>query len=148
MRQAGEPSVEEILESIKQVMAARDQRGLAADGGRAPDDTGDGVLDLGAYHAPPPADAPAPPDGKGEGEDVPGPLMTDTASDAMRGSLDTLALFAGSDATTPGTGGSSLDAIVREMLRPVLAEWLDQHLPPIVERLVAAEIARIVGKRW
>ena len=28
-----------------------------------------------------------------------------------------------------------------------LAEWLDKNLPPLVERMVAAEIARIVGKR-
>jgi len=33
------------------------------------------------------------------------------------------------------------------MLRPMLAEWLDQHLPPLVDRLVAAEIARIVRKK-
>ncbi|MFX4385219.1 DUF2497 domain-containing protein [Acinetobacter baumannii] len=29
----------------------------------------------------------------------------------------------------------------------MLAEWLDTHLPAMVEKLVAAEIARIVGKR-
>jgi cell pole-organizing protein PopZ len=33
------------------------------------------------------------------------------------------------------------------MLRPMLAQWLDTNLPPMVERLVAAEIARIVGKK-
>ena len=32
-------------------------------------------------------------------------------------------------------------------LRPALAEWLDKNLPPLVERMVAAEIARIVGKK-
>ena len=34
-----------------------------------------------------------------------------------------------------------------EALRPALAEWLDKNLPPLVERMVAAEIARIVGKK-
>jgi len=29
----------------------------------------------------------------------------------------------------------------------MLAEWLDKNLPQLVERLVTAEIARIVGKR-
>jgi uncharacterized protein len=29
----------------------------------------------------------------------------------------------------------------------MLAEWLDTNLPGMVERMVQAEIARIVGKR-
>ncbi len=33
--------------------------------------------------------------------------------------------------------------LTREMIRPLLEAWLDEHLPGIVERLVAAEIARI-----
>ena len=33
--------------------------------------------------------------------------------------------------------------LTREMLRPLLKSWLDEHLPAIVERLVAAEIERI-----
>ena len=32
-------------------------------------------------------------------------------------------------------------------LRPALAEWLDKNLPAMVEKMVAAEIARIAGKR-
>jgi cell pole-organizing protein PopZ len=36
--------------------------------------------------------------------------------------------------------------VVREELRPLLKEWLDQHLPPIVERLVRAEIERVVSR--
>lgn len=38
------------------------------------------------------------------------------------------------------------DAVIgltREMLRPMLKSWLDNNLPGIVERLVAAEIERI-----
>ena len=45
------------------------------------------------------------------------------------------------------TGEPSLEAVVRDMLRPQLAEWLDRHLPQMVERLVKAEIARIAGKK-
>jgi len=40
----------------------------------------------------------------------------------------------------------TLEAIVREMLRPLLQAWLDGHLPGIVERLVREEIARVVGE--
>jgi cell pole-organizing protein PopZ len=40
----------------------------------------------------------------------------------------------------------TLEEIVREMLRPMLQTWLDEHLPGIVERLVREEIARVVGE--
>lgn len=37
----------------------------------------------------------------------------------------------------------SLEAMVQEMLRPVLEDWLNQNLPGIVERLVQQEIDRV-----
>jgi cell pole-organizing protein PopZ len=37
----------------------------------------------------------------------------------------------------------SLESVVREMLRPMLKDWLDTHLPPIVERLVERELRRM-----
>ncbi|HYZ42230.1 MAG TPA: DUF2497 domain-containing protein [Stellaceae bacterium] len=45
-----------------------------------------------------------------------------------------------------GTDRRTLEDIVREMLRPLLQSWLDEHLPGIVERLVREEIARVVGE--
>ena len=33
------------------------------------------------------------------------------------------------------TDTGPLDAVVREMLRPMLKAWLDEHLPEIVEQL-------------
>jgi cell pole-organizing protein PopZ len=45
----------------------------------------------------------------------------------------------------PGDG--PLEAVVREMLRPMLKEWLDTRLPEMVEDMVAKEISRITGKR-
>jgi uncharacterized protein len=39
--------------------------------------------------------------------------------------------------------GVTLDALMREMLRPMLKEWLDENLPTLVERMVEKEIARI-----
>ena len=39
------------------------------------------------------------------------------------------------------------DELVREMLRPMLKQWLDENLPPIVERLVRAEILRVARGR-
>ena len=45
-----------------------------------------------------------------------------------------------------GGARRTLEEIVREMLRPLLQAWLDDHLPGIVERLVREEIARVVGE--
>ena len=42
-----------------------------------------------------------------------------------------------------GSGGKTLEDLVREMLRPILKEWIDKNLPPMVERLVEREIARL-----
>ena len=40
----------------------------------------------------------------------------------------------------------SLEALVQDMLRPVLEDWLNQNLPGIVERLVQQEIDRVSRK--
>lgn len=42
-------------------------------------------------------------------------------------------------------GDNTLEGLVREMLRPMLKEWLDANLPTLVEGMVAKEIARITG---
>lgn len=43
-------------------------------------------------------------------------------------------------------GSDTLEGLVREMLTPMLKDWLDAHLPAIVERVVAQEVARITGQ--
>jgi len=43
-----------------------------------------------------------------------------------------------------GDTGRTLEEMVRELLRPHLKEWLDAHLPRLVERLVRDEINRLV----
>jgi len=45
-----------------------------------------------------------------------------------------------------GTGGKTIEDLVREMLRPMLKDWLDRNLPPLVERLVEREIARLTRR--
>lgn len=39
--------------------------------------------------------------------------------------------------------GRSIEDVVAELLRPMLRDWMDSHLPGIVERLVKAEIERV-----
>jgi uncharacterized protein len=45
-----------------------------------------------------------------------------------------------------GSVDRTLEDVVRDMLRPLLQTWLDEHLPQLVERLVREEIARVVGE--
>ena len=40
----------------------------------------------------------------------------------------------------------TLEDIVRDEIRPLVKSWLDEHLPPMVERLVRVEIERVVGR--
>jgi cell pole-organizing protein PopZ len=40
-----------------------------------------------------------------------------------------------------------LEEMVREMLRPILKEWVDEHLPNIVNDHVKREISRITGRK-
>jgi hypothetical protein len=69
-------------------------------------------------------------------------LVSDGASEAVAASFARLSGL-------PRREGAerALDELVRETLRPLLQAWLDEHLPELVERLVRAEIARMVGDR-
>ncbi|MEL7730020.1 DUF2497 domain-containing protein [Citromicrobium bathyomarinum] len=149
----GEASVEEILDSIKKVIA-RDNRAGAMDARRRrersrPDDSRplaqDPVLDEEAEEVFDLAEA----DLVDEDRDSDEPLTSTAARDSMRDNLATLALLAepGAQPQIVRSGETSLEGMAREMLRPMLAEWLDKNLPPMVEDLVRQEIARIVKKQ-
>jgi cell pole-organizing protein PopZ len=159
MRQVGEPSVEEILESIKKVIA-RDNRGDLADerasgaADNAPSaERGDAerdveaILDLAESGSMVSIDEL---DLDDESDDEPeAPLLDEGTRTSMRDSLAALAMLSqpGVPPQIVRSGETSLEGLVRELLRPALAEWLDKNLPAMVERLVATEIARIVGKK-
>jgi cell pole-organizing protein PopZ len=66
------------------------------------------------------------------------------AASASVGSL--LRAVAAERGSAVRSGGPTIEDLVREELRPLLKEWLDQHLPAVVERLVRAEIERVVGR--
>lgn len=42
--------------------------------------------------------------------------------------------------------GITLEDIVRDLMRPMLRDWLDQNLPPLIEKLVAKELQRLARK--
>lgn len=164
MAQDNEASVEEILESIKKVIA-RDNRAGALEARRrrdivpdesivsAPTPDAEGtrahmvrdaeeVLDLADMECT--EDAPVIATDPAEE-----PLITSAVRDAMQENLAALAMLAepGAKPQIVRSGETSLEGLTRELLRPMLAEWLDANLPSMVERMVQAEIARIVGKR-
>ena len=69
------------------------------------------------------------------------------ASDVARASRHSLAALSAMVVRGPEPEhGNTLEALVRELLRPMLKDWLDARLPEMVEELVAREIARITGK--
>ena len=126
--------MEDILASIKRVIAedgrpaARPARGSRpAEAPRAPPPDEDDVLEL------------QDPVGEGQG------LVSDDAAIASRQSLAALAGLRERAETIPADD-AALGAAAREMLKPMLKDWLDSNLPDMVEELVTREIARITGK--
>jgi len=180
---SAEPSMEDILSSIKRIIAEegdghprsrRPQRPIAPPspieeddqilGGYTDDDVdgadaGEAILEL-SDPMPDPDPAPAaPPQPRSRaqasrGSDkpaAPAPTPAPTAESilsqetaaASRGSLATLSkLLVKPEAGSDGT----LEGLVREMLRPMLREWLDANLPDLVESMVAREIEKITGQ--
>ncbi|MDB5697871.1 MAG: hypothetical protein JWN69_675 [Alphaproteobacteria bacterium] len=75
-------------------------------------------------------------------------LVSSNAAAASRQALAALAAVHEQGDTLPNIAHGPLEAVVRDMLRPMLKVWLDQHLPELVEELVTREIARITGKNF
>lgn len=180
---SAEPSMEDILSSIKRIIAEEGDAAIAARGARrappprpAPmsspradvdDFDRDEILELGdSVRAPVPepvVDTPrveallvepaapivaAPVEAVAPRIETP-VISTDSiisaqATQATRGPLEALSRMV----VKPDVGGAdTLENLVREMLRPMLRDWLDAKLPALVEQMVAKEIARITGQQ-
>ncbi|MBX7541541.1 DUF2497 domain-containing protein [Qipengyuania sphaerica] len=164
MRNHDEPSVEEILDSIKKVIArdseireaAPRRRGLVAGSSEPVDeDEAEDVLELDAVLAEEMIiEDNAALDARfgeepGEDEEEGESLIADATRSAMQQNFAALTMLAkpGKQPQIVRQGETSLEGLVREMLRPMLKEWLDKNLPGMVEEMVKAEIARIAGKK-
>ncbi|WP_420431716.1 DUF2497 domain-containing protein [Hyphobacterium sp.] len=96
-----------------------------------------------------PAPEPAPePEPEPVMESAPEPESDDSlvgtpAATAAAGAFDALA----ENLRVASADGLTLEGIVREMMRPMLKEWLDANLPRIVEEKVESEIERIARRR-
>lgn len=157
---SAEPTMEEILSSIKRVIEeseatpARNRRPARAN---SPRDAADEVLELNervpfpepaAREEPMATPMPTPPAATAtvatqSTANLPPraePILSRDTAEASRGPLEALSRMI----VRPDEAGSdTLEGLVREMLRPMLREWLDSNLPGIVETMVAKEIARI-----
>jgi len=72
-------------------------------------------------------------------EDLAEELLAPTTDAAVQGSISRL----NSIAQVGGMGGQTVEGMMRDLLRPMLKDWLDENLPALVERMVEKEIARI-----
>jgi cell pole-organizing protein PopZ len=133
MAGAREPSMEDILASIKRVIAEEKEVRAAAPPPEPEADEED-VLELDeSMTAPPPIPL-----------DLGPPLLEEEVADESRHRLEELASVAASAPPQPQV--NPLEELVREMLRPILKQWLDDHLPNIVDDHVKREIHRITGR--
>ena len=91
--------------------------------------------------APPPPPQPEPIQGFSRDE-VADNLVGDHAASLAASAFGSL-----SSALLMPKDGRTLEDVVRELLRPLLKEWLDQNLPRIVEAKVEEEVHRIARGR-
>ena len=133
-----EPSMEDILASIKKVIAeekelrttARPLDVLEDEPLREEVAAEDDVLELDEPLAPP--------------IDLGPPLVDEEVAGQSRQSLEQLQTVAATVPSAPQV--NPLEEMVREMLRPILKQWLDENLPQMVDEHVKREISRITGR--
>ena len=130
-----ERTMEEIMASIGKAVSDETQNA----GSAQQDPGGDDILEL-TDEVPPESETAA---GVGDEELV----STSTAAASAEAFADLAqAVEEGETAARRlpvSEGGETIEDMVRAMLKPMLNEWLDAHLPDIVERLVEEEIQRL-----
>jgi uncharacterized protein len=128
-----EPSMDEILSSIKRIIADDDRSRPATKRAKSVAREEEEVLELttAAENA--------------ISEDR---LLDDSKAQNLRHSFSALQTLSepGAAPQIVRSGETSLEGLTRELLRPMLKDWLDTHLPPIVEAMVEREITRITKK--
>jgi len=158
-QRAHEPSMEEILASIRNIIA--DERDPAKGAAAMPPQPAPTPMSQIVYSrdsAAPQGDASEPSEPPGaSGPTVvwrrPQQVEAEPASDASQPNEEPLLSPEANEAAALSFGALSAnlavrsaelaDSMVRETLRPMLKQWLDENLPAIVERLVRAEIQRV-----
>ena len=166
---AGDPSMEDILASIRRILSedeASPQQSaepppqqVEAPPARKPDaEPTESVLVLDPtmmVPEPPSAVEETPvPEPRQQPEPVaipvvpvsPGLVAPEAAAAAATSVGSLVRTLAAERYTQVRSGGPTIEDLVRDEIRALLKEWLDVHLPPLVERLVRAEIERVVSR--
>ena len=133
-----EPSMEDILSSIRRVIARDEAPGAIRE---ARPVEADDILDLQDEEENTIDTAPVTED-----------LVSEASADAARQSLEALTAaiapaVTAATVSAPAAAGRTMEDVVLDALRPMLKDWLDTNLPPLVEAMVAKEITRITGRR-
>ena len=137
-----EPSMEDILASIKKVIAEEKELRSAAQPVEAvedeplPEETAGEEIDEDVLELDEPLAPPA---------DLGPPLLDEEAAGPSRDALEQLQTVAATIPAAPLV--NPLEDMVRDLLRPMLKQWLDEHLPHMVDELVKREISRITGRQ-
>jgi len=146
-----EPSMEEILASIRRIIS-EDEAAIAGPFGLAalaePDD--DVLILTERAPAEPPTSYAVQPTVRDHAADVVPIVARETAA-AASDSFQKLSLVVGktnADAHVSVSGaGPTLEDITRDLMRPMLQSWLDANLPAIVRARVDEEVERIARGR-
>jgi cell pole-organizing protein PopZ len=168
-----EPSIEEILGSIRRIIAEDDDApGATKTGGNvdvmereedeeepleltnkvqseepAPQEAedmnvtfADPVMETSAVPAMP-EERPAMSEERNTAQNTNEGLLSETTSQATANVMAQLARHTAIN--DEGHDGVTIENIVREMLKPMLRDWLDKNLPDLVQKMVARELDRI-----
>jgi uncharacterized protein len=154
---APDPSMQDILASIRRILSEDEEaapvsattppRMTSADEPAPKDD----ILDLDAglmvndMTAHPPELA-GPVTQTPPSEAAPGMIAPEAAQAAASSMTQLMRGIAQNRMASVSRNGPSLEDLVRDEIRPILKDWLDTHLPPMVERLVRTELERLSAR--
>jgi cell pole-organizing protein PopZ len=157
-----EPSMEEILASIRRIISEEDQppaAGEVLDLVQPAEEAAEAEDDIMVFDEPEPAPAPtpapamaaAPPPARAP-EPAPAPrapapmpamdddnIVSEPAAHVTAGAFGRLA----GSVRVADQPNQTLEGMIRQLVKPMLKEWLDSNLPAIVEAKVEAELDRI-----
>ncbi len=166
-RSDDEPTMDEILTSIRKIIADEDDEDKDGNGGGKPryepklkplelgpesriddddDSTDDDDVELIPVDSAKPADKDKAMDDQAKTDDP--ALLSEQSSSASMASMAKLAQSARSSTEIEPIPGSrqTVEAFLREMMRQPLKDWLDSNLPAIVQRVVEEEVKKLAKR--
>ena len=134
---------EDVLELTQRAEEPDSESIFEADESPLPETSGD--LEIYERPAPRPAPRPIEEDTESDFGDIAAneALVGEPAAAYASSAFDQLART-----VTMPSDARTLEDVVRELLRPLLKDWLDRNLPEIVETAVQAEVERISRRRF